>query len=116
MPLPPLTAPTIALAFMAGAAVLSAPRTGLAQIKGDRDFGEYLSNQCVTCHQASGQFKGIPSIVGWPEESFVSIMNEYRHKRRSNVTMQTIAGGLSDDEVSALAAYFGSVALRPDPQ
>ena len=31
---------------------------------GDRELGEYLSSECVTCHQLSGQFDGIPSIVG----------------------------------------------------
>lgn len=78
---------------------------------GDRAYGEYLSSECVTCHQLSGNFAGIPPIVGWPEESFVEIMNEYRTKKRDNAVMQTIAGRLSDKEVSALAAYFGS--LKP---
>jgi cytochrome c553 len=62
----------------------------------------------VTCHQLSGRYQGIPPIVGWPEQSFVEIMDEYRAKRRSNPVMQTIAGKLSADEIAALAAYFGS--------
>ena len=57
----------------------------------------------------SGRYQGIPPIVGWPEPSFIEIMNEYRDKRRSNPVMQTIAGKFSNDEVAALAAYFGSV-------
>ncbi len=77
--------------------------------KGDRALGEYLSSECVTCHQVSGRFEGIPSIVGWPEESFVEIMNEYRHKKRSNVVMQTIVARLSEEELAALAAFFGSL-------
>ena len=77
--------------------------------KGDRAFGEYLSSECVTCHQISGRFDGIPPIVGWPENSFVEIMNEYRHKKRSNAVMQTIAARLSEEELSALAAFFGSL-------
>ena len=82
-------------------------------LKGDRAFGEYLSGECVTCHQMSGGFDGIPPIVGWPAESFVEIMNEYRHKKRANPVMQTIAARLSDDELSALAAYFGSLTTKP---
>src|SRR4029079_18916113 len=85
----------------------SALRTAAAA--GDRALGEYLSSECVTCHQISGRYQGIPPIVGWPEPSFIEIMNEYRDKRRSNPVMQTIAGKFSSDEVAALAAYFGSV-------
>lgn len=81
---------------------------------GDRELGQYLSSECVTCHQLSGRFQGIPPIVGWPETSFVDIMNEYRSKKRENPVMQTIAGKLSQEEIAALAAYFGS--LRPQSQ
>jgi cytochrome c553 len=63
----------------------------------------------VTCHQLSGRYQGIPPIIGWPEASFIEIMNEYREKRRTNPVMQTIAGKFSSDEVAALAAYFGSL-------
>jgi len=84
-----------------------APASGLTA--GDRALGEYLSSECVTCHQLSGRYQGIPPIVGWPEASFVEIMNEYRSKRRSNPVMETIAGKLSNEELAALAAYFGSL-------
>lgn len=92
------------------------PLTGLALLaaisahaSGDRALGRHLSSECVTCHQLSGRFDGIPPIVGWPEESFVQIMNEYKHKNREHAVMQTIAGRLSPEEIAALAAYFGSL-------
>lgn len=78
----------------------------------EREFGEYLSSQCVTCHQRSGKARGIPSIIGWDRESFIAIMNAYKRKERDNKVMQTIAGSLSDADISALAAYFGS--LKPN--
>ena len=84
---------------------------GSATAAGDRALGEYLSSECVTCHQLSGRYQGIPPIVGWPEKSFVEIMGEYRSKRRDNPVMQTIAGKFSADEIAALATYFGS--LKP---
>jgi cytochrome c len=76
---------------------------------GDKALGQYLSSECVTCHQLSGQFEGIPPIIGWPEASFIEIMDEYRTKQRENPIMQTIAGRLSKEEVGALAAYFGGL-------
>src|SRR5688572_22368459 len=89
-------------------AVLAAP---LLHAAGDRELGQHLSSECVTCHQLSGRFHGIPPIVGWPDASFIAIMNEYRSKTRTNPVMQNIAGKLSDEEIAALATYFGS--LRP---
>ena len=86
-----------------------APRVSPAT---DRALGEYLSSECVTCHQVSGQYDGIPPIVGWPEESFVEIIDEYRQKKRNNPVMQTIANRLSNEEIAALAAYFGSLTTQ----
>lgn len=83
--------------------------------RGDRAFGEYLSTACVSCHQASGKASGgIPPIIAWPEEQFVAVMNSYRLKERDNPVMQTIAGALNDEELAALAAYFGALPLQPD--
>ena len=79
---------------------------------GDKALGEYLSSECVTCHQMSGRYDGIPPIVGWPDARFIEIMEEYRQKRRDNAIMQTIAGRFSNDELAALAAYFGSLKVR----
>lgn len=75
-------------------------------IEGDPEYGEYLSSECITCHQTSGANDGIPSIVGWDTESFVTAMHAYREKHRENPVMQMVAGRLADDEIAALAAYF----------
>ncbi len=75
----------------------------------DMALGAYLAGECVTCHQQSGRGDGIPSIVGWPAESFVAVLNAYKSKERDNLVMQTIAGRLQDDEIAALAAYFESL-------
>jgi len=72
----------------------------------DVAFGEYLANECVTCHQKTGNYSGIPSITGWPPETFVQALNSYRWRERQNPIMQTIADQLNDDEMAALAAYF----------
>jgi cytochrome c553 len=75
----------------------------------DKAFGEYLSSECVTCHQLSGRYEGIPPIVGWPEPIFIEAMQDYRQKKRDNPIMQTVADRLSPEEIAALAAYFGSL-------
>lgn len=79
-------------------------------IRGDVEFGEYLSQECTTCHQRTGSNEGIPGIVGWPEEDFVVAMHAYRQKLRPHQVMQTVAARLADDEIAALAAYFKRLA------
>ncbi len=78
-------------------------------IRGDPEYGEYLSGECVTCHQPGGEDKGIPSIVGWPSDVFVIAMHAYKAKQRPHPVMQMMAGRLSNEEIAALAAYFEGV-------
>ncbi|MEO0751860.1 MAG: c-type cytochrome [Pseudomonadota bacterium] len=78
-------------------------------LTGDPEYGEYLSGECTTCHQVSGGDAGIPSIVLWPEEDFVIAMHAYKNKTRTHPVMQMIAGRLGEEEIAALAAYFGRI-------
>nr|WP_246455885.1 c-type cytochrome [Sulfitobacter aestuariivivens] len=75
-------------------------------IEGDLEYGEYLSSECTTCHQADGNDDGIPAIVGWETEDFVTAMHAYKEKHRDHPVMQMITGRLANDEIAALAAYF----------
>jgi len=109
-----LSVPLIRRVARPGAAVFVAAwaMTGPAAAEGDRALGEYLSHECVSCHQISGHSTGaIPSIVGLPADHFIDTIRQYREKKRESVVMQTILGRLSDAEIAALAAYFGS--LKP---
>ncbi len=76
---------------------------------GDPEYGEYLSTECTTCHQIDGEYDGIPAIIGWYEEDFVLAMHAYKQKIRTHPVMQMMAGRLSDDEIAALATYFGAL-------
>ncbi len=78
-------------------------------LKGDPEYGEYLSSECTTCHQAAGGDDGIPSIVLWPEQDFVIAMHAYKNKARENPVMQMMAGRLNAEEIAALAAYFATL-------
>ncbi|MEE4188706.1 MAG: c-type cytochrome [Roseobacter sp.] len=75
-------------------------------IQGDPEYGEYLSSECLTCHQRDGTAEGIPSITRWPEEDFVVAMHAYKNKLRPHPVMQMMAGRLNNEEIAALAAYF----------
>jgi cytochrome c553 len=93
---------TVVLMLLAGARA--------AHAAGDRALGEYLSTECVTCHRVAGPpVAGIPAIRGWPADQFVAVMSAYKTKQRENIVMQSITGRLSQDDIEALAAYFGSL-------
>jgi len=85
------------------------PPPELLTLDGDRDYGEYLASECVTCHQPDGGDEGIPSITGWPNSDFIRAMHAYKVKARPHPVMRMVAGILSDEEIAALAAYFGEV-------
>lgn len=102
------------LIFGAALAVASAG-SGMAQPvaaaapKGDVELGRHLASECTACHQLSGRVTGnIPAIIALPEEQFVALMQAYRGRQRDHVAMQAIAGKLADEDVAALAAYFGA--------
>jgi cytochrome c len=76
---------------------------------GDAEYGEYLSSECLTCHQSSGSNDGIPGITAWPTEDFVIAMHAYKQKVRDHPVMQMMAGRLSDEEIAALASYFNGL-------
>ena len=106
----------LTLAASAGLALAQTPAAATAAGaaksvgKGDRELGEYLSNQCTTCHQLSGKSAGaIPPIVGWPENQFVAVIQSYKEGVRDNETMRTISHRFTNEEIDALASYFGSI-------
>ncbi|SDW60852.1 c-type cytochrome [Litoreibacter albidus] len=78
-------------------------------LRGDPEYGEYLSAECVTCHRVDGGDTGIPSITRWPTEDFVVAMQAYKRALRPHPVMQMLAGRLSDEEIAALAAYFHEI-------
>ena len=104
---------TCALALPGGAHQAHADEPVLSAevlaIVGDRDYGEYLSSDCKTCHQVDGSYDGIPSITHWHEEDFVIAMHAYKQKLRPHPVMQMMAARLSDEEIAALAAYFATI-------
>ena len=84
-----------------------------ASAEGDREYGEYLSSECVTCHQSKDVDAKIPVINGMDAEGFVALMQAYRNEELDNNTMRTIAKRLTDEDIAALAAYFSSL---PEPE
>jgi cytochrome c553 len=71
-----------------------------------RDYGEYLSSQCTSCHQLAARSGGIPPLGHLPRDYFITAMGEYQNGQRDNSTMVNVARSLNDDEILALAYYY----------
>ena len=74
----------------------------------DFDYGEYLSGQCVTCHQSSSD-KGIPAINGAEALYIAKRLLLYKNKELENEVMQLVASALDNEEIASLAIYFNSL-------
>jgi cytochrome c len=93
---------TASIVSFACAAVVSRPSAAV-----DNELGRYLATECMTCHSASGT-SGIPNIFGVDLDHLIEVIKAYREKVLPNPIMQNAAGGLSDDEIRALALYFAT--------
>lgn len=78
-------------------------------LEGDTAWGEYLSGDCVSCHNAASVGSGAVPIGGWTPAKFVTVMHQYRARALPNEAMQLQAMRLSDEEIAALAAYFAEL-------
>lgn len=101
-------------AIMLGSAVLVVASLG-ASANEQRllAYGKHLSGECSSCHRIDGIDNGIPSITGWATEDFVTTLDFYRNGLRPNPAMVSVAKSLDDEQVKALAAYYGSLPKPP---
>lgn len=70
------------------------------------EYGAYLAGECTTCHRLDGASDGIPPIAGWPVDAFVTVLKSYRDGAQENQAMLSVARGLSDEDIEALAVFF----------
>ena len=78
-----------------------------------KSYGRHLAQECTGCHRIDGVDNGIPSILGWDAERFVTTLKFYQTRERPNPVMVSVAKSLDDEQLAALAAYYGSL---PKPQ
>ncbi|WP_262964393.1 c-type cytochrome [Methylobacter psychrophilus] len=72
--------------------------------------GQTKASMCLGCHGASAEGNGqFPRLAGQHPDYLVKQLNSFKEKVRQNGHMQAIANMLSEDDMKALAAYFGSL-------
>lgn len=72
--------------------------------------GQSKASMCLGCHGSSAEGNGqFPRLAGQHPEYLVKQLNSFKEGVRKNGHMQAIASTLSEDDMKALAAYFGSL-------
>jgi cytochrome c553 len=95
-------------------ALLSLP--ALAQGGGNAEAARGKVSMCIGCHgipmykTAFPEVYSVPMIAGQSPDYIVKALQAYRAGDRSHPTMRGIARGLSDQDMSDVAAYYGGKA------
>lgn len=73
--------------------------------------GEQKAGMCAGCHGAKGVNKNaqFPILAGQKAAYIASQLRAFKKGTRTNPMMQSIAKGLSDEEMNNLAAYFSEL-------
>ncbi|CAN0367520.1 unnamed protein product, partial [Phaeothamnion confervicola] len=72
---------------------------------------------CGGCHGPDGNSvtPGIPSLASQPKVFVENVLVLTREGLRGNQVMQALMKGISDREISALAAHFAALPAKPSP-
>ena len=72
--------------------------------------GKSKATVCLGCHGTSGEGNGeFPRLAGQHPDYLAKQLADYKNGARNNDAMKAIAGNLSEDDIKALAAFFGSL-------
>ena len=95
--------------------------TGLANgvYAADPAAGRALARQCQTCHGLDGiaQIPIAPNLAGESRIYIETQLKAFRSGKREHEIMSVVAKGLSDEDISNLAAWYESIkitATMPD--
>jgi cytochrome c553 len=97
-----------ALLALAGVANFAAA----AEVVGDAKAAENKVAMCIGCHGIPGykatfpEVYPVPMLGGQSAKYIENALNAYKKGERNNPSMRGIAGGLSDQDIADLAAYY----------
>ncbi|WP_018649403.1 MULTISPECIES: c-type cytochrome [Thioalkalivibrio] len=99
---------TQVMGLVASLVALSAAPTVSADLNDEITRGQLMAASCQACHNAAGANKGIPNLAMLGEDIIASQMRAFRDGQREATVMNRHAEGYSDEEIDAMAAYFGN--------
>ena len=98
------------LAFLALAGI--AHFAAAADVVGNAAAAKDKISMCIGCHEIP-HYKAsfpevfqVPEIGGQSEKYIAQALHEYKSGERNNPSMRGIAGGLSDQDIADVAAFY----------
>lgn len=67
-----------------------------------------LTLSCPVCHGTGDDAGSIPSLADKPPGTIARALEEFRDGRRAGTAMPRLSKALTDDEIRALAEYWGA--------
>jgi len=93
---------------LAAAALLAAPTWALAQAPDPLQVRSWAAS-CANCHGTDGRAQpGMVSLAGAAQAETVQKMLDFKAGRRPATIMHQLAKGYSDEQITAIAAYFAA--------
>lgn len=91
------------------AALIAALPAALAA-RGYAEAGKQKAQVCETCHGVDGKSvePAYPDLAGQHESYLIKALSDYRSGRREHAVMNSFAGGLSNQDIEDLAAWYAS--------
>lgn len=86
--------------------------------QGDPVAGKEKTSMCAGCHGIPGyktafpETYSVPKLGGQHAAYIVKALQGYRNGDRTHPTMRGIAGGMSEQDMADLAAYYASTATH----
>ena len=83
-----------------------------AQVQGNATAGEGKVAMCIGCHGIAGykssfpEVYRVPKIAGQSAKYIGTVLEEYRKGTRKHPSMRGIAGSMSDQDITDVAAYY----------
>ena len=105
---------TLIGALLAGMAVVPAAWAQSADMSASKSGGK--AAMCIGCHGIPGYKMAyphvyhVPYIAGQNAKYLELALKAYQNGERKHQTMRSIAAGLSDKDITELAAYYGNAA------
>ena len=85
-----------------------------ADVVGDAKAGKNKNAMCIGCHGIPGykasfpEVYQVPMLGGQGAKYLENALHEYKKGDRNHPSMRGIAGGLSDQDIADLAAYYAA--------